>query len=788
MAKQMEMFDDGGLMDEGGTVDPVSGNDVPPGSNQEEVRDDIPAQLSEGEFVFPADVVRYFGLEKLMEMRQEAKMGLQRMEDMGQMGNSEEAIMPDNLPFDIDDIDMEDDNGLEMAQGGVVSMANGGPVGQLASVFPASSGALGTPVGQVGTPSLANIAPARTLGVPMGQVGTQVVVYGPDGTAYGNGAIAEAAGVFNYTMTPPQKVQTPNKSQPLQTLAPVFPQNKPTGANNKPIVKAASSKFQPAGTKFTPYTNPTIDMPSFQDTIGLGVPYVDYDPNQPKEEPPEEDKPIVPIVPLRAEAGDGGDNYNEPSTTTGSGSLSDVMSGLKGLFSGDDKDAPRGKSVGDIFKSAVETNNYFGGSKAFGWSNDELRGATFKQAGAQVGSMGLTGIVSAAANALGLTDFNLKDVGVAGFTGMNNALNSLGLTNRGQLMNSAQASLVGKTMAAAHAAAFNNKDVKGAINSMLNSKEAKEIQNNAYNAIKNAYAEKAGARGTFTDKDFADEMTRVERSAVADLNRGFNRQSPRDSRAGQDVDADFRSNVVTDSKGNPVGSKAGNVLTEKGKARKDELEAIANQARVNKQQAKKAEEERQRKAYEADKARAEQAKARRERAEAIAAQYNEDSRDGGGGDSGERSGDDTSAGSVGVDSTGTSTGFGSEEDCLTEDMKVKLNGVIDFVTNIKVGDMIDNYRVKEVLHKHMRSGYYAINNELKISNDHPVLANGTWTRPENLVVGDSINGIPVSSLEYVEQLTPTVSIVIDGESFDVHTENNIYTVHGRYREVRQEAA
>mgnify|MGYP003312160438 CR=1 FL=1 len=63
----MEMFQDGGLMDEGGTVDPVSGNDVPPGSTQEEVRDDIPAQLSEGEFVFPADVVRFIGLEKLMK-------------------------------------------------------------------------------------------------------------------------------------------------------------------------------------------------------------------------------------------------------------------------------------------------------------------------------------------------------------------------------------------------------------------------------------------------------------------------------------------------------------------------------------------------------------------------------------------------------------------------------------------------------------------------------------------------------------------------------------------------
>ena len=68
MPQQMELFSEGGLKDEGGTVDPVSGNDVPPGSTQEEVRDDIPAQLSEGEFVFPADVVRYIGLEKLMNL------------------------------------------------------------------------------------------------------------------------------------------------------------------------------------------------------------------------------------------------------------------------------------------------------------------------------------------------------------------------------------------------------------------------------------------------------------------------------------------------------------------------------------------------------------------------------------------------------------------------------------------------------------------------------------------------------------------------------------------------
>lgn len=119
MEKQMSMFDDGGLIDEGGTVDPISGNEVPVGSTQKEVRDDIPAQLSEGEFVFPADVVRYIGLEKLMQMRQEAKRGLAMMDKMGQMGNNDEAVIPDTIPFELSDLDMEDDP-VEMQQGGTL--------------------------------------------------------------------------------------------------------------------------------------------------------------------------------------------------------------------------------------------------------------------------------------------------------------------------------------------------------------------------------------------------------------------------------------------------------------------------------------------------------------------------------------------------------------------------------------------------------------------------------------------------------------------------------------------
>jgi hypothetical protein len=124
MDKQMELFEDGGLKDEGGMVDQESGNEVPVGSTREEVRDDIPAQLSEGEFVLPADVVRYHGLEKIMELRDEAKAGLQKMEAMGQMGNSEEATLSDDVPFSMDDLELEDDGTAEYQVGGYVPPQN----------------------------------------------------------------------------------------------------------------------------------------------------------------------------------------------------------------------------------------------------------------------------------------------------------------------------------------------------------------------------------------------------------------------------------------------------------------------------------------------------------------------------------------------------------------------------------------------------------------------------------------------------------------------------------------
>ena len=93
MQDQMDLFDYGGIKDDGMLRDPVSGNEVPPGSMAKEVRDDIPAMLSEGEYVVPADVLRYYGVSFFENLRNQAKNNLQQMERTGRIGG--EPISPE---------------------------------------------------------------------------------------------------------------------------------------------------------------------------------------------------------------------------------------------------------------------------------------------------------------------------------------------------------------------------------------------------------------------------------------------------------------------------------------------------------------------------------------------------------------------------------------------------------------------------------------------------------------------------------------------------------------------
>lgn len=126
------------LMQEGGiagsdvTQEPVTGNEVPPGAMPSEVRDDISAQLSEGEYVVPADVVRFFGVKYFEDLRSQAKQGLSEMQSNGRIGGA--TVDGNGIPAEEEDDDQltpEEEQMLQNALGSsdeTSGMAVGGDV------------------------------------------------------------------------------------------------------------------------------------------------------------------------------------------------------------------------------------------------------------------------------------------------------------------------------------------------------------------------------------------------------------------------------------------------------------------------------------------------------------------------------------------------------------------------------------------------------------------------------------------------------------------------------------
>ncbi len=415
------MFDEGGLMDEGGTVDPVSGNDVPPGSTQEEVRDDIPAQLSEGEFVFPADVVRFIGLEKLMEMRQEAKAGLARMEAMGQMGNSEEATLPDDMPFSIEDLDMEDEDEYntpqEFAYGGIVQMP--------------------------GTNFTTTPNPGPTTG-------------------------------FRPYVAPsipgsPPPVQTDPQYQGVQLPGTQF-----IGATQKTNIPTFT---QTIGNNPGQYDEFRTYVNSSGQT--LQIPFKNGQPLYPipqgytlqKEDAVKTESTVPTTTVGQAEGGDGNDVSSESTTTstvTGYTSPTSTMSDVGGFLTKD-----------------VKANaNAFGGSKAFGTSNKALRNATIDQAMYQTASVGTGGILSNLAMEFGFTKADANSMAVAGQQAKEATLTTLGFTRASQLQSNIQATMLGNAISAAHAAAKKGENVTVALAKELDNPAYTEaIQGAAVSAI-----------------------------------------------------------------------------------------------------------------------------------------------------------------------------------------------------------------------------------------------------------------------------------------------------------------
>jgi len=109
--------------------------DPPPGATPEEVADDIPAYLSTGEYVLPANVVRYIGLKNITDMHQRALTELQQMEDLDIIENVDKNGYVEEDDDEMDYMEPEEAGVVEIVVAehhpkGLMAMgfAEGGPV------------------------------------------------------------------------------------------------------------------------------------------------------------------------------------------------------------------------------------------------------------------------------------------------------------------------------------------------------------------------------------------------------------------------------------------------------------------------------------------------------------------------------------------------------------------------------------------------------------------------------------------------------------------------------------
>ena len=116
MRKQMSFFNEGGMA--APRRDPVSGNEIPVGSSAENVRDDVPAMLSEGEYIVPADVVRFFGVNFFEQLRDKAKGGMQEMVADDRVGGNNPQ--QENMQVDPEMVQAV----TQMAEGGLIDSGN----------------------------------------------------------------------------------------------------------------------------------------------------------------------------------------------------------------------------------------------------------------------------------------------------------------------------------------------------------------------------------------------------------------------------------------------------------------------------------------------------------------------------------------------------------------------------------------------------------------------------------------------------------------------------------------
>ena len=581
---------EGGLLDEGGMIDEESGNDVPPGSLREEVRDDIPAQLSEGEFVFPADVVRYIGLENLMRMRQEAKQGLAQMEAMGQMGNSEEATMPDDLPFDMYDLDVEEDDGLKMQAGGFVNPQTGTFTMQQPSTFNVQSQVptytppaiptvqppvtTGTTTPNVPTVTMPTVTAPTTTTSFIDQIGTSTPGRYDELRTYSNeaGQTLQIPFINGNPIYPIPAGYTEGTKAPAQTTQPT----------TQPVFQPQQQDRDDGGEGFDPTRGRTtgttsgFSLGSIGSSINTNV--NDF------------------IETLTGSRSDVMPDPSDPTNIT-QNALEDI-----GLVSGVNIPRAMSQPQGNIYENAGATNNFFGGAKNI-TPTSELGKATALLGSFQALSLSPTGAAAVAlgnkANEILGTDFNtagidFMSVSTAGNKARDTALNTLGLVSTAQLDaidNIEVNDVIGQAMRAGMEASRKGENPAEAVSSVLSGEKVEALRDNIYNDIKSNYnaAKNPGVLGlgSYSNAEYADDLARDIASIDTTLDRIGNDFSEKGPGEG---DSDFRESFRSE---NPPGS--GNFeygLTAAGTKAKRQLEAVKkNKVRQNEIAREKAEQE-----------------------------------------------------------------------------------------------------------------------------------------------------------------------------------------------------
>jgi len=410
---------------------------------------------------------------------------------MGQMGNSEEAVVEDDLPFDMYDLDVEEEDEYNnMAVGGM---------------------------------------PIKDQTRQTFQLGGTVQLPGFTG------------------------VQITQPTAPTTGYRPYVPP-----------VQAASSQFVPqyTGVQYTTAMG-TTNIPTFAETVGKNPGQYDEfrtyvnDAGQTLQIPFKNGQPIYPIPYGYRPKGKAATTPTvEPTTVTGvqtgDGEGGDRGVGVgsatvTGTVTGYTSPSSTMSKVGGFLTKDIEANaNAFGGSRAFGMSNKALRSATFDQALYQLGAISpKSTIASALAKEFGFTNANYNDMAVAGQQAKEAALTTLGFTRASQLQTNDQATMYGNMISAAHAAAKKGENVTVAL--------AKEMSNPAYSEIVKGAAVSA-MQGLGYTSDKINDSVAVSRSiagyrAAADAYRS-------------DAAATKESGTVKDSRGNPVKSKSGVVMSE----------------------------------------------------------------------------------------------------------------------------------------------------------------------------------------------------------------------------------